>query len=622
MREQGDKSINRLGCWFDDAGACFRIHAPQAQSIQWVCDRETERHAMQKEAAGTWFLTLPDFKPGGLYRYLVDGKGPFPDPVSRFQPHGVHGPSQGIDLRSLSFHASTPPLPSPAQRIIYELHVGTFTPEGTFRAAMAKLPYLQDLGVTCLELMPIAEFPGGRGWGYDGVSLFAPSRNYGTPEDLVAFVDKSHALGLSVLLDVVYNHFGPDGNYLGVFSAGYFNPRIQTPWGSALNFDGEGNEAIRHFFYENALQWLRDYRFDGLRLDATHAICDDSQSPFLSRLRHVLREKIPERDVLIYAEDHRNPNRFCLGEDQGGFAFDGVWADDLHHHLRRHTAGDNQGYYKPFDGSLANICKTLEGGWFRDGSGKTGILAQGSDPQALDYSRFVVCLQNHDQIGNRALGGRLHHEIPEDVYRALSALLLLAPETPLLFMGQEWACSSPFLYFTDHHPELGALVTEGRRKEFAGFTAFADEASRRLIPDPQAESTWKNSRLPWSELSVPRHDSVRRFYRALLTLRKTHPALQSVRRGDFSATPAGETGLILERRHGDHRLLAAICLRPQGGEIRLPPSPGGIWRPHLTSEDQEPGSPPGRNPMVNPQKDGGLDLRFSRAGAWIAVHPS
>src|SRR5690606_7477249 len=451
-----------------------------------------------------------------------------------------------------------------------------------------------------------------------GVSLFAPARCYGTPESLCALIDEAHGLGLGVLLDVVYNHLGPDGNYLGIYSPRYYNPEKHTPWGAALNFDGPGSGRVRRFFMDNILHWLRDYRFDGLRLDATHAIHDESGDPFLGRVALEIKSELPERDILIYAEDHRNVNHFCLPAPEGGHGFDGVWADDLHHHLRRRMAGDNEGYFAEFDGSSSAIAATLERGWYRDGSAAEGFLSQGTDPAGLDFDKFVVCLQNHDQVGNRAMGERLNHQIESAAFRAVTALLLLAPETPLLFMGEEWGSSSPFQFFTDHNPELGRLVTEGRRKEFSGFSAFTRPESRESIPDPQDESAFRRSKLRWEEAIREPHASCLRFHRSLLSLGAGHPALGSAAKGSMRAAADGDAGLYYIRNSDGHSLVVAVCLEADGGFIWMPPPPmGGKWTSLLNSEDDGM-APEGRRPMEVVSEAGGrFGIRFARAGAWI-----
>jgi len=530
--------------------------------------------------------------PGSLYQLYVDGQGPFPDPASRYQPQGVHGPSAIVDPASYRWQDGGWRGIALEDVVFYELHVGTFSAEGTFRAAVEKLGYLKELGVTAVELMPLADFAGDRNWGYDGVAPFAPARCYGTPNDLRYFVDQAHQKGLAVFGDAVYNHFGPDGAYQAAFSKHYFTKRHQTPWGDGINFDGEMSAAVREYFIENALRWIYEYHFDGLRLDATHAIADESPRHILTAIAAAAAQASEElhRSVHVVAEDARNMARIVTAECEGGLGLTAVWADDFHHQMRRGLAGDSEGYFAEFDGSVPSIAETAKRGWLR-----------GSNPAGIEYSRFVCCIQNHDQIGNRAMGDRLHHEIDPATYRAASALLLLLPQTPLLFMGQEWAASTPFRYFTDHNAELGALVTEGRRREFASFAAF----SQLEIPDPQALETFLASRLDWGELTAEPHASVLRLYQSLLKLRRTAAAL----RGNMSSPE-----LALEALDEDTLLLrdplpAVIRLRG-AGEVGLPFS---TREPVWNSEDAEyaPDSQPIRTEM------NGRRLTFARPGAIV-----
>ena len=547
---------------------------------------------MAKTADGYFTAELAEAFPGSLYQLYVDGQGPFPDPASRYQPQGVHGPSAIVDPASYRWQDGGWRGIALEDVVFYELHVGTFSAEGTFRAAVEKLGYLKELGVTAVELMPLADFAGDRNWGYDGVAPFAPARCYGTPNDLRYFVDQAHQKGLAVFGDAVYNHFGPDGAYQAAFSKHYFTKRHQTPWGDGINFDGEMSAAVREYFIENALRWIYEYHFDGLRLDATHAIADESPRHILTAIAAAAAQASEElhRSVHVVAEDARNMARIVTAECEGGLGLTAVWADDFHHQMRRGLAGDSEGYFAEFDGSVPSIAETAKRGWLR-----------GSNPAGIEYSRFVCCIQNHDQIGNRAMGDRLHHEIDPATYRAASALLLLLPQTPLLFMGQEWAASTPFRYFTDHNAELGALVTEGRRREFASFAAF----SQLEIPDPQALETFLASRLDWGELTAEPHASVLRLYQSLLKLRRTAAAL----RGNMSSPE-----LALEALDEDTLLLrdplpAVIRLRG-AGEVGLPFS---TREPVWNSEDAEyaPDSQPIRTEM------NGRRLTFARPGAIV-----
>jgi maltooligosyltrehalose trehalohydrolase len=581
----------RLGACRAEPGFRFEVCAPTHQRVElllYESSTRSRRVPLTTKADGTFVVTLTDVKAGDRYAYLLDGEGPFPDPASRYQPEGVHGPSQIIDPTQFAWSDHDWRGVRLQDAIIYELHVGTFTPAGTFEGVTERLQYLADLGITVVELMPVADFPGRWNWGYDGVSLFAPARCYGTPDALRRLVDTAHRLGLAVILDVVYNHFGPDGAYLTVFSPYYLSTQHRTPWGAAVNLDGDNSNQARAFFVENALHWLTEYHFDGLRLDATHGFVDESPSHLVRELALSVRESINDRSVLLIAEDERNLNTIVRPFDESGWGVDAVWSDDFHHQIRRLSAGDRDGYYQDFSGSVADLATTVRRGWFYTGQHSAYHDApRGTDPTGVPLNKMVFCIQNHDQVGNRPFGSRLNHEIDPALFRAVTAVLLFAPETPLLFMGQEWAASSPFLYFTDHHEELGRLVTEGRRKEFSRFAAFSDETSRARIPDPQAESTFAASQLPWNEIDAAGHAGVRRLYHALLTLRRREPALRSPE--GVAVVALGEHSLAIERTSGrSEALLLLACLRaPATVDARqwAARDSAGLWEAVLTTED-------------------------------------
>jgi maltooligosyltrehalose trehalohydrolase len=494
--------------------------------------------------------------------------------------------------------------------VFYELHVGTFSPEGTFRGVIDRLPYLAQLGVTAVELMPVGDFPGQRNWGYDGVSIFAPARCYGTPDDLRRLVNAAHQHGLAMVLDVVYNHFGPDGAYANAFSPYYFTDKHRSPWGDGVNLDGPHSAEVRNFFIANALQWVREYHFDGLRLDATHALQDEGPRHFLEEFTTTVRGHA-NREVLFVAEDHRNLDQLVQSPERGGWGMDGVWADDLHHQVRVHVAHDSEGYYEDFTGRIDDLAATIRQGWFFTGQRSKHMKeSRGTDPTMLALRQFVVCIQNHDQVGNRAEGHRLSHDVDLPTYRAASALLLTLPETPLLFMGQEWAAASPFLFFTDHNDELGRQVTEGRRGEFASFASFADPALRERIPDPQADATFAQSRLNWRELDSPAHASTLRLYQRLLGLRATSAALRNGSRDAFDARPLDDETLLLERRDGGERLWIVVRLGGRGAvTVR------GARAPHvvLTTEDSDLALDP--HPIDVIPGENSVEVRFSRPGA-------
>jgi maltooligosyltrehalose trehalohydrolase len=544
---------------------------------------------MEKQPDGTFAGLVTAAAPGDRYRYRVDGRGPFPDPASRFQPEGVHGPSEVIDPGRFAWTDEGWTGVEPGDLVLYELHIGTFSPDGTFEGAARRLPDLRELGVTAVELMPVAEFAGGRSWGYDGVGLSAPSRNYGRPDDLRRLVDAAHRLGIAVFLDVVYNHFGPVGNYALEYSPLYLSPTHSSDWAACVNLDGDGAERVREFFVESACHWVHEYHLDGLRLDATHALVDDSPTPFVAELVARVRSGVAGRRVQIVAEDVRNRRDMLLPAAEGGWGLDGVWADDLHHQFRRLLAGDDEGYYRDYAGTVADVVTTINDGWFYRGQFSPHLdQHRGTDPSGLPLRSFVVCLQNHDQVGNRALGDRLHHVIDPAAYRAASALLLTLPQTPLLFMGQEWAAGSPFQYFTDHDPDLGRVVTEGRRREFRHFRAFHDPDAQAMIPDPQDPATFARSRLDWSEASREPHASFLRLYRTLLRLRREEPVLRCDAPGCHAAFAVDEGSLALRRdAPGAPTLWIAARLRG-AGRVDLGPFAGtdqAGWEVVLNTED-------------------------------------
>ncbi len=599
-----------LGATVTSDGVQFRVWAPAAARVDVMLSAPPGRapdggpatgsttgpdtaHPLAPEGGGYFAGRVPGAGAGARYRYRLDGGDSFPDPASRSQPDGVHGPSEVVDPGAFRWTDGAWRGLAPDRLVLYELHVGTFTAEGTFDAAIARLDHVAALGATAVEVMPVAAFAGERNWGYDGVSLYAPAAPYGGPEAFRRFVDAAHARGLGVVLDAVYNHLGPDGNYLYALTGGrFFTDRHRTPWGDAVAYDGPDGAAVRDFVVQNALHWAHEYHVDGLRLDATHAVHDSAPV-------HVLREVAErlhalDRPRLTIAEDERNERRVVLPPERGGLGLDGVWADDLHHQLRRLVAGDREGYFRPFGGTVADVVETLRRGWYFDGT-RPGHV-RGTAPDDLPPRAFVHCLQNHDQVGNRAEGDRLHHRVPLPAYRALSALLLLSPYTPLLWMGQEWAASSPFQFFTDHEPELGRKVTAGRREEFAEFAAFSDPAARARIPDPQDEATFRRSKLCWDETDRAPHAGVLALYRALLALRRSHPALHTADRAHFAVTAAGDEAagdraLVLRRWSdaGDALLLAVNlggALRvPLGGDDVARPPVGRRWARVLATEE-------------------------------------
>jgi maltooligosyltrehalose trehalohydrolase len=605
-----------------EQGVRFRVHAPLARRVAVTVLDGPARGRYEMACGGElWELLLPHAAAGNLYHLTVDDSKPLPDPASRFQPHGVHGPSEIVDPARFTWTDQGWRGPSSAERVLYEVHVGAFTEQGTFGGVMERLPDLRDLGVTAVELMPVADFAGDRNWGYDGVALYAPSRAYGRPDHLRALVDRAHALGIAVILDVVFNHFGPEGAYLPAVNPEYLASR-DTPWGCGVNVYGPGCAMVRRFIIDNAVHWVREYHLDGLRLDATHALIDRDPDRFMRRFSDTVRGAA-RWPIALHAEDHRNLNEI-VSCDRGGWGFDGLWADDFHHIVRRMVAGDALGYYEDFEGTSDELARAIRQGWLFTGEPSRYLqTARGTDASRVPMHRSIVCIQNHDQIGNRAFGDRLNHQVDAATWRAVSALLLTVPMTPLIFMGQEWAASTPFQYFTDLEPALGRLVTEGRRREFAAFPDFSGAGARERIPDPQAADTFLRSRLRWDERREAPHTRVLALYRTLLHLRRVEPALQASDELAGSAWPVEPGSLVIRRalERTDAVYWIVVCLRGAGvvdlgrigalglGERR------GAWQTVLTTEEPAFAEDPLRGEIaIEPS---GPIVRFERPGAVI-----
>jgi len=491
----------------------FAVWAPLAKTVELVTTEQ--RFALQADAGGYWRTQLEPSAVRDGYKYSIDGGDPKPDPRSRWQPDGVHGNSQVPDVTELPHQVANFTAKPLREAVIYELHVGTFTPAGTYAAAEARLAYLAKLGVTHVELMPIATFPGRHGWGYDGVYLYAPFPSYGTPGELAHFVNACHEHGLGVLLDVVYNHLGPDGNYLGGYGP-YFTDRVKTVWGEAINYDGAHSDEVRRFIIDNALMWLRDYGFDGLRLDAVHAIFSFEATHVLEDLARAVRQLGSEldRSFVLIAESDLNDPRLVHSAARGGYGLQAHWADDFHHAVHHYFTEESTGYYADFHG-LEDIAAALRHGYvYRGQYSAYRQRRHGRPPRGVAADQIVVFAQNHDQVGNRAEGERLSMLLDAAQLKAIAALTLLSPFVPLLFQGEEWGAGTPFLYFTDHQdPQLGRLVAEGRAKEFANFRWTGE------VPNPQAQQTFERSKLDWSELSKPQHAELLEWHRGLIKLR-------------------------------------------------------------------------------------------------------
>jgi malto-oligosyltrehalose trehalohydrolase len=508
------------------AGTRFRLWAPAAREVELDLDMHGSRRRFGMSAlADGWFeANLADAAAGTRYAFRIDGGMSVPDPASRCNPDDVHRPSMVVDPLAYEWRDAGWTGRAWEDAVFYELHVGAFTPAGTFAAAIERLDYLADLGVTAVELMPLADFPGKRNWGYDGVLPFAPDASYGTPAELKRLIDAAHSRSLMVFLDVVYNHFGPEGNYLHTYAPQFFNPEHQTPWGVAINYDGEQSRTVRDFFIHNALYWLEEYRFDGLRLDAVDRIVDQSSPDILVELASCVREGPGvERQVHLVLENDRNEAHY-LGRDAEGRPLHATaqWNDDTHHAAHVVVTGETDGYYADYaDRPLWYFARCLTEGFGYQGepSPYRDNIARGEPSLHLPPGAFVSFLQTHDQAGNRAFGERIGHIANPRALRAAVACVLLAPSPPLLFMGEEFSASTPFFFFCDFGPELALSVTQGRRRQFGRFARYADPAVRSMIPDPNIESTFGRSKLAWREAEEPVHRQWLELYRECLRIR-------------------------------------------------------------------------------------------------------
>jgi maltooligosyltrehalose trehalohydrolase len=511
-------------------GVSFRVWAPKRSRVQVHFDGLPPLDLAREPGPDGYFSGIsPDARPGTLYRYLLDGEGPFPDPVSRHQPQGVHGPSAVVDPAAFTWTDSAWKGLSLHGQVYYELHIGTFTAEGTYRAAISELPRLRDLGITCIELMPVNAFAGRHGWGYDGVALYAPHHPYGTPDDLRAFVDAAHAFGLGVILDVVYNHLGPDGSYHRAFSDSYYHSsREATEWGETLNFDGPGSGPTRDYFLQNAAYWIDEFHFDGLRLDATQAIHDDSPRHFLADLSDLTRAVAAKagRSILLVGEDEGQRTSRFLPTDSGGHGLDALWNDDFHHVALVAATGRAEAYYTDYQGSPQELISASRRGFLFQGQRSPWQKkARGQSTRGLPAPRFITFLENHDQVANSARARRLRSLTSPGRLRALTAYWLLSPGSPLFFQGQEYGSTRPFHYFSDHNAELAPLVLKGRHKELSRFESIgADPDMLRALSDPGSAETFLSSRLDPAERLA--NAEIERMHRDLLALRRDDPVLR------------------------------------------------------------------------------------------------
>jgi len=554
-----------FGAALTDKGVRFRLWAPAAGKVELKLEhaQDAEFVEMREVGAGWFEATAPRAGAGSRYRYRIDGDMEVPDPASRYQPNDVQGPSMVVDPGDYVWRHDDWAGRPWHEAVVYELHVGTFTPDGTFNGMRRRLDHLVELGITAIELMPIADFSGRRNWGYDGVLPYAPDSVYGTPNDLKRLIDEAHGRGLMVFLDVVYNHFGPEGNYLHVYAPQFFTRRFETPWGAAIDFS---RREVRDFFVLNALYWLDEYRFDGLRLDAVHAIIDESSPDILEELADRVHSHFGgTRHVHLVLENEHNEARY-LSRRSGGEPrrYVAQWNDDIHHAFHILATGESAGYYESYvDRPIDHLARCLSEGFAYQGEPflTRGGRARGEPSAHLPPAAFVSFIQNHDQVGNRAFGERLSVLGEPPVIRSLVTIMLLAPGPPLLFMGEEWGAREPFLFFCDFHDALADSVREGRRREFARFPEFRDDAARRKIPDPNGTATFEASRLDWSRVESETHRDWLRLYRDLLGLRSREiaPRLAGMHENVSSALRFGDGGLQVTWRLGDESQFALLA---------------------------------------------------------------
>jgi maltooligosyltrehalose trehalohydrolase len=571
-----------------EKGIHFRVWAPERKVVKLVTNPKGEdidslhwpiEVELQSEGNGYFSAIVQDACVGTLYRYLLDDDlQPYPDPASRFQPQGPHGPSQIIDALMFDWTDASWPGVETQNQVIYEMHIGTFTREGNWVAAAKELPELAALGVTVLEIMPVADFPGRFGWGYDGVNLFAPTRLYGTPDEFRYFVNQAHAVGLGVILDVVFNHLGPDGNYLGKFSNNYFSTRYECEWGDALNFDGQDSDAVRSYVLANSAYWIKEFHLDGLRIDATQQIFDSSPENIIAAIVQTVRNAGAPRLTFIIGENEPQDAKLFLPPERGGFDIDALWNDDFHHTAMVAMTGRADAYYSDYRGLAQEFVSTLkrgflyQGQWYSWQNKTRGTLALDIPP-----AKFVNFIQNHDQLANSGSGKRIHLLTSPNRYRALTALLLLAPQTPMLFQGQEFAATSPFFYFADHKDEIAYLVARGRSQFLAQFRSLATPEMQARLPDPGDPMTFTHSKLNLNDRHL--HKEEYTLHRDLLNLRRKDPVFQASQQNNridgAVLSPDAFVMRFFGNNPGDDRLLLVNLSR----DIHLIPAPEPLLAP-------------------------------------------
>ncbi|HSI35658.1 MAG TPA: malto-oligosyltrehalose trehalohydrolase [Tepidisphaeraceae bacterium] len=591
-----------IGAEVYPAGVHFRVWAPKRKTVRVVIN-DAEPVALASEPGGYFSVLVDDTKPGDRYHFLLHGESHrYPDPASRFQPEGPHGPSEIVDAAAFRWTDHDFNGVAPSDRVVYEMHVGTFTLAGTWAAAIERLDDLKDVGVTVIEVMPVAEFAGRFGWGYDGVDLFAPTHLYGRPDDFRRFVDAAHARGMAVILDVVYNHLGPDGNYLKAFADDYFSTKHHTDWGEAINFDGAHSAGVREFYVANAVHWVREYHLDGFRFDATQNIYDDGERHILADITAAARKAAdsPRRPLYMVNENEPQDTRLVRSCDvPRGCGMDALWNDDFHHSAMVVLSGRNEAYFTDYHGTPQEFISACKWGYLYQGQRYKWQQKRRGTP-ALDLlpTAFVNYTQNHDQIANYGLGLRQHYHCAPGHLKAMTALLLLAPQTPMLFQGQEWAATSPFNYFADHTPELNEMIRKGRGKELAQFPSVSIPEMQAALPVPSDPVTFGRCKLDWDERDKRFHQQILALHKDLLDIRRTEPIFRRTqRRGDMDGAVLGHDAFVLrffgesDPAHptaNDDRLLVInfgydlhLDIVPE--PLLAPPS-GKVWETQLTTE--------------------------------------
>ena len=573
-------------------GVRFRVWAPKCAKVEVVLEGQGSAVILRPEEGGYFAGHSESARAGWLYRFRLDGSETvYPDPASRFQPQGPHGPSQIVDPGAFKWTDQGWRGVAREGQVIYEMHIGTFTQEGTWQAACRELPELAATGITMLEVMPVADFPGKFGWGYDGVNLFASTRLYGSPDDFRRFVDAAHALGLGVILDVVYNHFGPDGNYLKLFADAYFTDRYANEWGDAINFDGPDSGPVRDFFLANAAFWIDEYHLDGLRLDATQQIFDSSPDHILVEIAQAVRAAGQQRRTYLVAENEAQDARLVRSRDAGGYGLDALWNDDFHHSAAVALTGHREAYYSDYEGRAQEFISAAKWGYLYQGQRYSWQKARRGTPALdLEPDNFVCFLENHDQVANSGRGLRLHQQTSPGRHRAMTGrCCCLGPATPMLFQGQEFGASNPFFYFADHNPELAQLVHDGRRKFLGQFPSLVAFAGLKHVPEPHAAETFARCKLNTQE----RHTNTQAvaLHRDLLRLRRREPAFRSAKRRNLDGAVLGPDAFLLRffAEGGDDRLLLVNLGRDlklrEAPEPLLAPLEGTTWGLLWSSED-------------------------------------